>query len=191
MAAGQKAVAITVHRVPTGNRQESANSAQDRGFHVRRTRLTHLQTGREGLTETDHTGQTPTKDTPRATDREDNTATGHIPIGHIRKGHVRTDNIRIDRTLTDHTLRGTNPTDHIQTGPESHMEKGHTLTGHIPRTVQRDSSQTVQGGRVQTGGHQDLQRVVSTRVDSTKAGTSARGKISASSAMRTRAESAR
>ena len=165
MAAEQKAVAITAHRVPKGNHQGSANSVQDRGFPVRQKELIHLWTDQESHMVKEATEATPNRDAHQVTGQgglmvTDHIQTGHVQKGHIQKGHIQTDHILREATLTD--------------------QEGHSVTDHMERTGQKGSSPTDRQSRFPAEVSPDRARQEN----------SARRRISVSSAMRTRAESA-
>lgn len=175
MAAEQKAVAITAHRVPKGNHQGSANSVQDRGFPVRQKELIHLWTDQESHMVKEATEATPNRDAHQVTGRGGLMVTDHIQTGHVQKGHIQKGHIQTDRTLTDHIQ-----TDHILREATLTGQEGHSVTDHMERTGQEGSSPT------------DRQSHFPAEVspDRARQENSARRRISVSSAMRTRAESA-
>ena len=170
MAAEQKAVAITAHRVPKGNHQGSANSVQDRGFPVRQKELIHLWTDQESHMVKEATEATPNRDAHQVTGRGGLMVTDHIQTGHVQKGHIQKGHIQTDRILTDHILREATPTD----------QESHSVTDHMERTGQEGSSPTDRQSRFPAEVSPDRARQEN----------SARRRISVSSAMRTRAESA-
>ena len=150
MAAEQKAVAITAHRVPKGNHQGSANSVQDRGFPVRQKELIHLWTDQESHMVKEATEATQNRDAHQVTGQG----------GLMVTDHIQTDHILREATLTD--------------------QEGHSVTDHMERTGQEDSSPTDRQSRFPAEVSPDRARQEN----------SARRRISVSSVMRTRAESA-